>query len=511
MSLDEKDAIVIAASTAIAKQRRALVSRGLGDLSKLARPRARILLVNEQRALLEQMEQVLVTGGYEVCSVQRHSDAIDMANAFFDSRDVAIHADEYWSVTPCLAKVFVPRFVMMGFDVPVTLGAELFTLRRRISKMIHWGGAQDWEDLERRREHYEFELLPKPIDTVEVLGQMTSWIAEAWTENGCSLDAQQRHSDALECHEEALEVDPLCVWALINKGYSLDELGRWHEAIECYDKAIKLNTESCASSATHSDVALRWNSFVREGKADDRQWTPWVRKGYVLLDRMGRHKEAVDCFDTALTLSSGLISPREGKGRALDHLRRYQEAIACYDEILQLKLPTWTEVGKAGQYSWAWNLKGATFSHAGRLRDAIECYNRAISLDPKSNLAWYNKGIAEMKMSRLGEAIDCYDRALELWSGHAQSWHNKGCCLRDLGRMAEAISCHEKALACDPPEVLAWHSKAQALEDLGRLDDAVSSYERYLSVAPVDVQHTNSRTHAQARVRVLKAKIGEHS
>ena len=305
--------------------------------------------------------------------------------------------------------------------------------------------------------------------------------AEWWTSKGNILDAQGRHSEALECHEKAMAINPLCASAWINKGLCLDELGRLPAAVECYEKAI--------------DV-------------DQSTYVPLVRKGDI-LDRMERYEEAIHCFDAALTLSADLISAWEGKGQALDHLGRYEDAIACYDEIFKIDRPSWTPYGRASAYSDAWNLKGVTFSHARRCENAIECYNRAINLDPKSANPWYNKGIALMKTRRPSEAIACYDKALDLWPGHAKSWHNKGLCLRDLGRVEEATACYEKALACDPPELLAWFSKAQAMEDLGRLKDAFRLYERYLSVAPIDTQHTANCEHAWARVRALKSGISE--
>jgi len=316
-----------------------------------------------------------------------------------------------------------------------------------------------------RRKQYDAELLQQHLSDPE-------W----WTSKGNLLDSQGRHSEALECHDKALAIGPLCRSAWINKGLCLGELGRLADAIECYEKALAI---------------------------DGSNYLPLVAKGDI-LDRMGRHVEAIPCFDAALKLSANLISAWEGKGQALDHLGRYPEAIACYDEVLKIDKPGWTEFGRASVYSWAWNLKGGTFSHAHRFQDAIECYDRAISIYAKDACPYYNKGIAIMKTGHPGEAISWYDKALQISPGHAESWHNKGICLRDLGRAEEAIACYERALACDPPEVLAWHSKAQALEDLGRPQDAINSYGNYLAVASADADHQVNVKHARARLRDLK-------
>ena len=455
MSVHEKNTLVPAASVAVAKQRRALVRRGLDDLSTWLRRKPRVLLVDDQRVLLEEMEHILATSGYEVRSTCSPADALPMANAFL----------ERWRCGRS-PKEFKAQFVMLGLAMPVTLGAELFASDLCISKIILWGEVPDSEDLEQRREFYDFETL---------LTQMTSWIAEAWTANGNLLDGKERHSEALECHDEALRLDPLCIAAWINKGLCLNELGRWPDALESYDSAIEI---------------------------DASDWRPWVDKGYI-LDGMGRHEEALRCFDAALKLSADLISSWKGRGIALDHLGRYEDAIACYDEVFRIDRPSWTEYGRASAYSDAWNLKGVTFSHVRRFQDAIECYDRAISLDPKNANPWYNKGIALMKTSRPTKAIGCYDKALELWAGHAESWNNKGICLRELGRLEEALACHEKALGCHPPEVLGWYNKALIQEDLGRIQNAVSSYENYLAAATTYSDHEVE--HARERLHILKS------
>jgi tetratricopeptide (TPR) repeat protein len=486
VSADQKKALVCAPSRALARTGASdlasrglldLLRHGLDDLSKVVPEKGRVLLVNDQQALLEEMEQILVANGYEVRSTCRQADAINMANSFFEPQDVTVHANGYWSVTPCPANIFVPRFVMLGLTMPVTLGAELFGLRRRISKLILWGKVQQSEDLEQRREYYDFDVLPTPFDAERSVNDMRSWLAEAWTNNGNLLDAEAHHSDALECHEKALAIDRRCVSAWINKGLCLDELGRWPEAIQCYERAIEINRPN---------------------------YTPWVRKADILT-RMDRFEEAIHCYDAALQLSAESISSWMGRGAALHHLGRYQEALHCYDKVLEIDRATWTDCGRAHVYSDALNSKGASLYRMGHYSDSIECYDKAIALDPKYAQPWYNKGNSLQATKHFDEAVSCYDRAVELDPGHTGTWNNKGICLRNLGRLEEALVCHEKALGCDPPDLFGWYNRALVQEDLGRIQDAISSYENYLAVAPASTDRQVEQ--ARARLRDLKSRI----
>ncbi|MFX1450724.1 MAG: tetratricopeptide repeat protein [Promethearchaeota archaeon] len=42
---------------------------------------------------------------------------------------------------------------------------------------------------------------------------------------------------------------------------------------------------------------------------------------------------------------------------------------------------------------------------------AIECYEKAIEIDPQSNLAWYNMGVAYENLGNHKKAVECYEKA----------------------------------------------------------------------------------------------------
>jgi tetratricopeptide (TPR) repeat protein len=60
-------------------------------------------------------------------------------------------------------------------------------------------------------------------------------------------------------------------------------------------------------------------------------------------------------------------------------------------------------------------------------------------------IEWYNKGNAHYRLRKYSEAIECYDRALELNPNLAVAWYNKGITLKELGKHSEAIECFNMA------------------------------------------------------------------
>jgi tetratricopeptide (TPR) repeat protein len=96
---------------------------------------------------------------------------------------------------------------------------------------------------------------------------------------------------------------------------------------------------------------------------------------------------------------------------------------------------------------------------------AIDCFDKAIALEPLNYLAWANKGFILKQIERNEDALLCYDRAIMLKPEYPNAWYNKGVLLGSKGNLDEAKECFEKVLEIDPQHSLAIkHMKV--LEDL---------------------------------------------
>jgi Flp pilus assembly protein TadD len=134
----------------------------------------------------------------------------------------------------------------------------------------------------------------------------------------------------------------------------------------------------------------------------------------------------------------------------------------------------------------AWSNKGGALRALGRTEEALDCYDRALALNPRDEQAWYNKGVALGALGRTEEALDCYDRALALNPRYEQAWSNKGVALGALGRTEEALDCYDRALALNPRYEQAWSNKGVALGALGRTEEELDCYDRALALNPRD-------------------------
>lgn len=166
------------------------------------------------------------------------------------------------------------------------------------------------------------------------------------------------------------------------------------------------------------------------------------------------------------------------KGMSLEMgLNLSDDAVECYNRAIEINPRYWQ----------AWSAKASTIK-ASDHQEANACYDRALKLNPRDALTWYNKGCLLMKLLQIKEAVACFDRALELNPGSWWAWVNKGLILNDAGQAEEALACFNRALEISSGDERVWLNKALTLGDLGRGKEAIDCYNRVIEINPRNVQ-----------------------
>jgi tetratricopeptide (TPR) repeat protein/ADP-heptose:LPS heptosyltransferase/glycosyltransferase involved in cell wall biosynthesis len=177
---------------------------------------------------------------------------------------------------------------------------------------------------------------------------------------------------------------------------------------------------------------------------------------------------AQDCVQT------GLGNAEFQLGRDLQAQRQFLGAIECYQRAIAID----------PNYAAAYSNLGVIKQYLGELPEAIACYRQALEIDPNLAETASNLGSALADAGETAEAIAAYDRALSLNPNCAAALINLGLAREAQGEVAEAMSCYQQAMQVDPNCAEAYLNLGICLEDAGDTVAAIAYYERAIAIKP---------------------------
>jgi Tfp pilus assembly protein PilF len=129
-----------------------------------------------------------------------------------------------------------------------------------------------------------------------------------------------------------------------------------------------------------------------------------------------------------------------------------------------------------------WINKGLSFFKSNNHEAALQCFDKALEVDPNDSRAWTLKADALQELGRNHEALGYYNKALKLDPQNTEAWRAKGITASRLNRPEEALQCYDTALTVDPKDSRAWGLKGRELYELGRYQEALQCYDTALAL-----------------------------
>lgn len=160
----------------------------------------------------------------------------------------------------------------------------------------------------------------------------------------------------------------------------------------------------------------------------------------------------------------------------------HPRAIECYEKAIALE-PDDPELHL---------VLGNEYVFTGDRLRAVESYGKALQLAPESGVCWNNLGNVFLELKDAANAASCYENAVRFAPADSGFRYNLGRTLDTLGRHAEAREHLIVATERNPVHADAWINLGNAQQNLGAFDEALACFDRALALTdrPAEV-HVN--------------------
>jgi tetratricopeptide (TPR) repeat protein len=90
-------------------------------------------------------------------------------------------------------------------------------------------------------------------------------------------------------------------------------------------------------------------------------------------------------------------------------------------------------------------------------KNAIDCYDKAIAINPTDPRVHNNKGVSLMALQKFEEALQCFDAAVALDATHIDALVNRAFALVRCEKFGDALLAYDKILQKEPTNIGAWY------------------------------------------------------
>jgi serine/threonine protein kinase/Tfp pilus assembly protein PilF len=278
---------------------------------------------------------------------------------------------------------------------------------------------------------------------------------------GLALMGMQRYQEAIDLFTRVLAEHGDIAHTYLARGISNVVLGKNGQAFDDLEKAEqidhRLHPYLLCSIGIHYRATGEYQKSQQAFVAALEQMRELVwaySELAILLERMGQHEEALDCWRVTLELSDSrslLFLPMLAS-RAKFHASR-----GAYDLALQ----DWgTVLTIEPRFARAYLSVANTLADLGRSDEAIANYDKYLALMPDDSHAHFNRAHVLNELGRNKEAIAGYSQAIAINPRDSKALTNRGIIYADQGDLEQALADFDASLALDAEDATTYYSRA---------------------------------------------------
>ena len=112
----------------------------------------------------------------------------------------------------------------------------------------------------------------------------------------------------------------------------------------------------------------------------------------------------------------------------------------------------------------AWLALGVALREDGEFLRPLRCFDRVISMDPRSEKAYYNKALLLIKYGIRKDALMVIDEGLSVNEKALILLLTKAGILREMGEFGAALETYDRALAINPEYKVTLYERQKCVE-----------------------------------------------
>lgn len=168
----------------------------------------------------------------------------------------------------------------------------------------------------------------------------------------------------------------------------------------------------------------------------------------------GQFGDAVLHYDAVLKRAPSNFRALHNKGLALFALSKFEKSIECYDRALGIQ-PNASHVKLN---------KAISLNSSRKFQQAKSLLDELGPLAPKNKEALNARALSEFNLGLDTEGMQDLKKAIQIDPAYTMAWNNLGCFYLGLGELDSAIECFDQTLAVDTRNYDAFLLKDMAVE-----------------------------------------------
>lgn len=253
---------------------------------------------------------------------------------------------------------------------------------------------------------------------LNILEKFRTYIHNIKTE----YDELKKHLESLSKKQEGLNEKPDNAFSWYRKGQTLECEGKEVQAINCYQKAYELDSKNITpllniaylyQKRTEYERALEYYDKISKQELSDEETELIFERKAVLCYEQNKLDKALKYINKAIDIIQSFSNKRSKnntlprilnkKGLILDRMGKHGGAIECYKKGLEFK---------PSDICCLFNL-AQLYERFGKNAEALEIYKKLISVSDNPEY-WFYGSLLLLKMKRYSEGINLLKKAIKL-------------------------------------------------------------------------------------------------